>query len=157
MSATEKLEDLPEEAAKRREAMRLLARASLAELETAWEAIADRPEIFAVRGPETGLVMVRGRIGGGGDAFNLGEATVSRATVRLSSGEIGHGQLLGTDKERARYAAIFDALLQTERHRPAVEALHRLIAIRIDAEDRRKVEETAATRVDFFTMVRGDD
>ncbi|MCZ4094542.1 phosphonate C-P lyase system protein PhnG [Sinorhizobium psoraleae] len=157
MNATQKLEGLPEEAAKRREGMRLLARACLAELKTAWQAIADKPEIFAVRGPETGLVMVRGRIGGGGDAFNLGEATVSRATVRLSSGEIGHGQLLGTDKERARYAAIFDALLQTGKYRPAVEALHRLIAARIDAEDRRKAEETAATRVDFFTMVRGDD
>ncbi|MCA1404261.1 phosphonate C-P lyase system protein PhnG [Ensifer sp. IC3342] len=148
---------LPEAAAQRREGMRLLARATLAELVDAWEAIADRLDVAPVRGPETGLVMVRGRIGGGGDAFNLGEATVSRATVRLASGEIGHGQMLGTDKERARFAAIFDALFQTEKHRPAVEALHRQIAARIDAEDRRRAEETAATRVDFFTMVRGDD
>jgi alpha-D-ribose 1-methylphosphonate 5-triphosphate synthase subunit PhnG len=110
-----------------------------------------------VRGPETGLVMVRGRIGGGGDPFNLGEATVSRATVRLATGEIGHGQLLGTDKERARYAAIFDALYQNETYHPAVEALHEQIAARIAAKDRRKAEETAATRVDFFTMVRGED
>ncbi|THK39386.1 phosphonate C-P lyase system protein PhnG [Ensifer sp. MPMI2T] len=150
-------QSLPEAAAQRREGMRLLARATLAEFSTVWEAIADKPDVAPVRGPETGLVMVRGRIGGGGDAFNLGEATVSRATVRLASGEIGHGQMLGTDKERARFAAIFDALFQTEKHRPAVEALHRLIAARIDHEDRRKAEETAATRVDFFTMVRGDD
>ncbi|WEX75667.1 phosphonate C-P lyase system protein PhnG [Sinorhizobium numidicum] len=156
MDATKKHEALPE-AAERREGMRLLARATLSELSTAWEAIADKPEVALVRGPETGLVMVRGRIGGGGDPFNLGEATVSRATVRLSTGEIGHGQLLGTDKERARFAAIFDALLQNEAHRPAVDALHRRIAARIGAEDRRKAAETAATRVDFFTMVRGDD
>ncbi|MBP1884238.1 phosphonate C-P lyase system protein PhnG [Sinorhizobium mexicanum] len=157
MDATQKHEALPDAAPERREGMRLLARATLAELVGAWEAITDRPDVAPVRGPETGLVMVRGRIGGGGDAFNLGEATVSRATVRLASGEIGHGQMLGTDKERARLAAIFDALFQTERYRSAIEALHRLIAARIDAEDRRKAEETAATRVDFFTMVRGDD
>lgn len=143
--------------ADRKEGMRLLARATLAELSTAWEALAAKPDVAPVRGPETGLVMVRGRIGGGGDPFNLGEATVSRATVRLSSGEVGHGQMLGTDKERARYAAIFDALVQTDAHRPAVETLHRLIAARLDTLDRRKAEETAATRVDFFTMVRGED
>ncbi len=156
MDANQKHETSPE-AADRKEGMRLLARATLAELAAAWEAILDKPEVAPVRGPETGLVMVRGRIGGGGDPFNLGEATVSRATVRLSTGEVGHGQLLGTDKKRARYAAIFDALFQNNAHRPAVEALHRLIAARLATEDRQKAEETAATRVDFFTMVRGED
>ncbi|MBP2234168.1 alpha-D-ribose 1-methylphosphonate 5-triphosphate synthase subunit PhnG [Sinorhizobium kostiense] len=157
MSATEKRADPSEPAAERRDAMRLLARATLAELSAAWDSIADKPVVAPVRGPETGLVMVRGRIGGSGDPFNLGEATVTRATVRLSGGEIGHGQLLGTDKERARYAAIFDALFQSPAHRPAVEALQRQIAARLLAEERRKAEETAATRVDFFTMVRGED
>ncbi|ASY73029.1 protein phnG [Sinorhizobium fredii USDA 205] len=156
MDASKKHET-PPEAADRKEGMRLLARATLAELSAAWEAIPDKPEVAPVRGPETGLVMVRGRIGGGGDPFNLGEATVSRATVRLSTGEVGHGQLLGTDRERARYAAIFDALFQNDARRPAVEALQRLIAARLEAEDRQRAEETAATRVDFFTMVRGED
>jgi alpha-D-ribose 1-methylphosphonate 5-triphosphate synthase subunit PhnG len=146
-----------EAVAQRREGMRLLARATLGELSMAWDAIEDKPEVAPVRGPETGLVMVRGKIGGGGDPFNLGEATVSRATVRLSTGEIGHGQLLGTDKARARFAAIFDALFQSAAHRASVEALHEQVAARLDAEDRRKAEETAATRVDFFTMVRGED
>ncbi|WP_018238197.1 phosphonate C-P lyase system protein PhnG [Ensifer sp. BR816] len=155
MDAKQRLEAPP--AIDRKEGMRLLARATLAELAAAWEAIADKPDVAPVRGPETGLVMVRGRIGGGGDPFNLGEATVSRATVRLSTGEVGHGQMLGTDKERARYAAVFDALFQNAAHRPAIEALHRLIAARLEAEDRQKAEETAATRVDFFTMVRGED
>lgn len=141
----------------RKEAMRLLARATLGELNAAWEALAAQPEVHPVRGPETGLVMVRGRIGGGGDPFNLGEATVSRATIRLSSGEIGHGQLLGTDKERARLASIFDALSQRQSDRASVDALLRRIAERLAQEERRKAEETAATRVDFFTMVRGDD
>ncbi|HEV7310158.1 phosphonate C-P lyase system protein PhnG [Ensifer sp.] len=155
MDAKVKQESPPDPA--RKEAMRLLAQATVTELRDAWEAVADKPDVHPVRGPETGLVMVRGRIGGGGDPFNLGEATVSRATIRLSTGEIGHGQLLGTDKERARLAAIFDALAQRDGDRANVEALLGGIAKRLAKDERRKAEETAATRVDFFTMVRGDD
>jgi alpha-D-ribose 1-methylphosphonate 5-triphosphate synthase subunit PhnG len=141
----------------RKRAMGLLARASTAELQAGWQAIDPKPEVHPVRGPETGLVMVRGRVGGGGDPFNLGEATVSRATVRLASGEIGHGQLLGNDREKARLAAIFDALHQRPEHRSVVEQLIDAVESRIHAEDRKHAEQTAATRVDFFTMVRGDN
>jgi alpha-D-ribose 1-methylphosphonate 5-triphosphate synthase subunit PhnG len=141
----------------RKRAMGLLARASTAELQAGWQAIEPKPEVHPVRGPETGLVMVRGRIGGGGDPFNLGEATVSRATVRLASGEIGHGQLLGNDREKARLAAIFDALHQRPEHRQLVDQLIDAVESRIRAEDRKHAEQTAATRVDFFTMVRGDN
>lgn len=155
MDAKLKQESPPDPA--RKKAMGLLARATLDELNAAWEALADKPDVHPVRGPETGLVMVRGRIGGGGDPFNLGEATVSRATIRLSSGEIGHGQLLGTDRQRARLAAIFDALAQREGDRAKVDALLHQMADRLAQEERRSAEETAATRVDFFTMVRGDD
>ncbi len=155
MDAKLKQESPPDPA--RKKAMGLLARATLDELNAAWEALADKPDVHPVRGPETGLVMVRGRIGGGGDPFNLGEATVSRATIRLSSGEIGHGQLLGADRQRARLAAIFDALAQREDGRANVDALLHQVADRLALEERRKAEETAATRVDFFTMVRGDD
>ncbi len=155
MDAKLKQESPPDPA--RKEAMRLLAQATLEELTTVWEALGEKPDVHPVRGPETGLVMVRGRIGGGGDPFNLGEATVSRATIRLSTGEIGHGQLLGTDRQRARLAAIFDALSQRDGNKADVEALLRRVAERLAQEERRKAEETAATRVDFFTMVRGDD
>lgn len=141
----------------RKRAMGLLARASTEELRAGWLAIEPKPEVHPVRGPETGLVMVRGRVGGGGDPFNLGEATVSRATVRLASGEIGHGQLLGNDRETARLAAIFDALHQRPEHRPTVDQLIDAVESRIHAEDRKHAEQTAATRVDFFTMVRGDN
>ncbi|MBK5566434.1 phosphonate C-P lyase system protein PhnG [Ensifer sp. SSB1] len=155
MDAKLKQESPPDPA--RKKAMGLLARATLDELTAAWEALADKPEVHPVRGPETGLVMVRGRIGGSGDPFNLGEATVSRATIRLSTGEIGHGQMLGTDRQRARLAAIFDALSQRDGDKVGVEALLGCVAERLAQEERRKAEETAATRVDFFTMVRGDD
>ena len=61
--------------------------------------------------------MVRGRIGGDGAPFNVGEATVTRAAVRLASGEIGFGYVLGRDHEKARLIALCDALLQTDRYR----------------------------------------
>ncbi|KQV31947.1 phosphonate C-P lyase system protein PhnG [Rhizobium sp. Root1203] len=136
----------------------LLARAERRELEAAWEALADKPVVQPVRGPETGLVMVRGRMGGGGAPFNLGEVTVTRATVRLASGTVGHAQALGTDREKARLSAIFDALWQEAETQAFIEqTLLTPIAARISEADRRKADETAATRVDFFTMVRGDD
>lgn len=141
----------------RKRAMALLAKATRAELEQAWTGLEPKPAIAPVRGPETGLVMVRGRIGGGGAPFNLGEVTATRASVRLDDGVVGHGQALGTDGERARLAAVFDALLQVPEHAPAVERLLSVVSARIEADDAKKAREAAATRVDFFTMVRGDD
>lgn len=136
----------------------LLARAEPAELTDAWNALEAKPEWQALRGPETGLVMVRGRMGGGGAPFNLGEATVTRATIRLASGSVGHAHALGTDREKARLSAIFDALWQEPAHRDFVETtLLAPIAGRLSGEDARVAEETAATKVEFFTMVRGED
>lgn len=149
---------LPTEQAGRRRCASLLAKATADELRAAWDVLKDKPETKPVRGPETGLVMVRGRIGGGGSPFNLGEATVTRATVALASGTVGHAQALGTDKQKAKLAAIFDALWQEAATRDHVEnVLLAPIEHRVTAQNRAKAEETAATRVDFFTMVRGED
>jgi len=110
-----------------------------------------------LREPENGLVMVRGRIGGDGAPFNLGEATVSRAAVRLSTGEVGFGYTLGRDRQKAQMIALCDALIQTPDHAGAVET-QVLAPLRaaIAAERNRKAAETAATRVDFYTLVRGE-
>ena len=110
-----------------------------------------------LREPENGLVMVRGRIGGDGAPFNLGEATVSRAAVRLATGEVGFGYVLGRDGQKARMIALCDALIQTSDHAGSVET-QVLAPLRaaIASERNRKAAETAATRVDFYTMVRGE-
>ncbi|MHA6646135.1 phosphonate C-P lyase system protein PhnG [Mesorhizobium sp. A623] len=111
-----------------------------------------------LRGPETGLVTVRGRIGGGGAQFNMGEATVTRATIRLPSGKIGHAYALGRDKEKVRLAAILDGNWCEESTRACVES--KIVAPLLEkagAADRKRHAETAATKVDFFTMVRGED
>ena len=142
----------------RKSALATLARATAKELATGWCALTDLPEIEVIRRPERGLVMVRGRIGGGGGPFNLGEVTVSRATVRLASGEVGVGHVLGCDPDRALMVARYDALLQTAGHRDAVEAaVIAPVAKRLANEDAKSRSDTAATRVNFFTMVRGED
>src|SRR5262245_12071874 len=94
----------------RQAAMATLAHAAPAELKRLWEAASLPQEAQLLRGPETGLVTLRGRIGGGGAPFNFGEATVTRATVRLPGGTVGHSYALGRDKEKARLSAIADAL-----------------------------------------------
>src|SRR5690554_1401407 len=95
----------------RRAAMAVVAAVPAAQLRRCWNEAAIAAEAETLRGPETGLVAVRGRIGGGGAPFNVGEATVTRATVRLATGEVGHAYLLGRDGERTRLAATVDALL----------------------------------------------
>jgi alpha-D-ribose 1-methylphosphonate 5-triphosphate synthase subunit PhnG len=137
--------------------MEILAIADEAVLAEAWAALPRQPAFQAVRGPETGLMMIRGRIGGGGSPFNLGEASVSRATIRLDSGEIGHGHCLGLSRPKAQLIALFDAVGQLPEMQPEIDSLLVRITETRDAEDRAEQERTAATKVDFFTMVRGDD
>ena len=67
-----------------------------------------------IRPPETGLVMLRGRMGGTGGAFNLGEATVTRCAVRTAKGHEGHAYVMGRNHGHAKIAAVCDALLQDE-------------------------------------------
>ena len=102
--------------------------------------------------------MVRGRIGGDGQPFNLGEASVTRAAVRLESGETGFSYLLGRHPESARLAALVDALWQRPESRSLVES--RVLAPLRERQAReaaRQRAETAATKVDFFTVARGED
>jgi alpha-D-ribose 1-methylphosphonate 5-triphosphate synthase subunit PhnG len=142
----------------RRAAMAVLVEAERQELASLLADLEPLPTHGTVRQPETGLVMVRGRIGGDGSPFNLGEATVSRAVVRLESGEMGFGYVLGRDREKARLVALCDALLQSESYRSAVEVkILAPLRERIHDEHRQVAARTAATRVDFFTLVRGDN
>jgi alpha-D-ribose 1-methylphosphonate 5-triphosphate synthase subunit PhnG len=142
--------------AQRRAAMAVLAHSGAAEIARHLDAIA-LPAHENLREPENGLVMVRGRIGGDGAPFNLGEATVSRAAVRLSTGEVGFGYTLGRDQQKACMIALCDALIQTADHADSLEAqvLAPLRAAMI-SERNRRAAETAATRVDFYTLVRGE-
>jgi alpha-D-ribose 1-methylphosphonate 5-triphosphate synthase subunit PhnG len=142
--------------AQRRAAMAVLAHSDAAEIARRLEKIAV-PAYENLREGENGLVMVRGRIGGDGAPFNLGEATVSRAAVRLSTGEVGFGYTLGRDRQKARMIALCDAMVQSDEFSVAVEVdvLAPLRAVLISTQG-QKAAETAATRVDFYTLVRGE-
>ncbi|NOJ49923.1 phosphonate C-P lyase system protein PhnG [Bradyrhizobium archetypum] len=141
--------------ARRKAAMTVLAHSDAAGIAECLGAIAV-PAHEHLREPENGLVMVRGRIGGDGAPFNLGEATVSRAAVRLATGEVGFGYTLGRDLEKARMIALCDAMVQSHELADAVEA-NVLAPLRSSmlASRERQAAQAAATRVDFYTMVRG--
>lgn len=146
----------PETAARQRW-MALLARASAERLEAGLAALGEPPAYDLLRRPETGMVMVRGRSGGTGPRFNLGEMTVTRCVVRLADGTMGHGYVPGRDRRHAELAALFDALLQQPEARPAIlDAVIDPVAADLAAAERTVREKAAATKVRFFTMVRGE-
>lgn len=137
----------------RRDWMAVLARAPADAIEAALTRGGHLPVWTRVRGPETGLVMVRGRAGGSGSPFNLGEMTVTRCTVRTASGVAGHAYVSGRDERRAELAAVADALLQD----PALteeltESLIRPLAEAQREQRLTRAEKAAATRVEFFAM-----
>ncbi len=127
--------------------------ATAGEIAAAYAALGAVAAPTRIRAPETGTVLLRGRVGGTGAPFNFGEATMTRCTVRLGDdGPLGFGYVLGRDRRHAEIAAIFDALLQRgdARARTHVDALAAAQAERA----RRQDADAATSKVDFFTMVR---
>ena len=114
------------------------------------------PSYDIIRPAEIGGIMVRGRMGGTGDPFNLGEMTVSRASVKLSCGTVGHGYVKGRAKTMALRIALCDALLQTaDANKVDAKILQPLIEAKLTS-DQELADKAAATKVDFFTLVRGE-
>ena len=144
----------PDRIPARPEAMGLLARANPARLA---ELAPDLPPHSLLRAPEIGAVMVRGRQGGTGAPFNLGEVTVTRCAVRLDCGAVGHAWVQGRDKDHARRAAVLDALLQTDGAAAIAAAILAPLAADEAARRAAAARKAGATRVEFFTMVRGED
>ena len=132
--------------------MAVLSRATAEQLERATRGT-PLPHYCRLRGPESGLVMVRGRAGGNGAAFNLGEMTVSRCTVRTDCGRIGHAYVAGRDTRHAELAAWLDAALQDPARQTALEAavIAPLLATQQQARQ-ATARKAAATTVEFFTM-----
>jgi alpha-D-ribose 1-methylphosphonate 5-triphosphate synthase subunit PhnG len=144
---------IPATTAERRHWMSVLARASAADLERRLAACPKLPDHVRLRGPETGLVMARGRAGGGGAPFNLGEITVTRCTVRNQGGQVGHAYIAGRDARCAELAACVDAGLQDPAIRGALKRdVIEPLAEAQAAARQESARRAAATRVQFFTM-----
>ena len=134
----------------------ILAQASTVELERFWATLEPEPTLDQMRRPEIGLVMLRGRAGGNGRRFNLGEMTVTRCAVRLPSGVIGHGYVQGRDKRKALLVAGLDALLQGDAAGRIARELIAPLAAGQEATRAAARARAAATKVEFFTLRRGE-
>lgn len=137
--------------------MGLLARAPAEDVHRLWSGMGLAPAHAYLRAPELGGVMVRGRAGATGAAFNLGEMTVTRCALQLGDGRVGHGYVQGRDKRHATQAALIDALMQGAE---AEVIRTRVLTPLAEAETTRRqtrAARAAATKVDFFTLVRGED
>jgi alpha-D-ribose 1-methylphosphonate 5-triphosphate synthase subunit PhnG len=143
----------PAQAARRRW-MSVLAKARPERLAALMPAL---PPHDLLRAPETGAVMVRGRAGASGAPFNLGEMTVTRASVRLAEGAVGHAWVQGRDRGHALRAAIADALMQTAAAAETATGIIDVLEAEAATEAAGRASRAAATRVDFFTLVRGED
>jgi len=140
----------------RSEWLGLLAKAPQQLFDDLWDSSKLDPSYDIIRPAEIGGIMVRGRMGGTGDPFNLGEITVSRASVKLSCGTVGHGYTKGRAKTKALRIALCDALLQTDdAAKVDAKILRPLIAAKLTS-DQEIADKAAATKVDFFTLVRGE-
>lgn len=159
-----KNQETPEElsqANKARQArLSVMAKAPADRLNRLWQGWCEHvgaPDHEVLRTPEIGTVMVHGRAGAVGAPFNLGEITVTRCSVRLPSGHVGHGYVQGRDKQASLAAGLVDALAQTGQAETIDEAIIEPLAIEAQAQLAARAAKAAATKVDFFTMVRGDN
>jgi alpha-D-ribose 1-methylphosphonate 5-triphosphate synthase subunit PhnG len=148
---------MPDPATDRQRWMSLLAKVPGGLLDRLVSAFGTEPAFEWVRPPEVGSVMVRGRTGGTGAAFNLGEMTVTRCVLRLATGETGHAYVQGRSKVKARQAALVDALMQGPEAAQVRAAVLDPMAAALAEAKRTRAAKAAATKVEFFTMVRGDD
>ncbi|HEY7037381.1 MAG TPA: phosphonate C-P lyase system protein PhnG [Methylomirabilota bacterium] len=152
------LDATPADDAARARWMSALAQADAAALEAAWQRLRWRPPYRMLRAPELGLVMIRGRAGGTGAPFNVGEMTVTRCSIELDDGRVGHAYVPGRDRRHAETAAVLDAMLQDPAARATLEreVVAPLLAVRAARQSAARAR-AARTRVEFFTMVRGEE
>ena len=133
----------------------VLSKAPADRVEALWQALSPPPAYSVLRQPEIGLVMLQGRISGSGAPFAAGEMTVTRAAVRLPSGELGIGYVGGRRPHQAERVAALDALGQTSAWQQKIEDTV-IAPLTEEAEARRRLRasKAAATKVDFFTVAR---
>ncbi|OUD08502.1 phosphonate C-P lyase system protein PhnG [Marivivens niveibacter] len=151
------MKDFFDEHADRKAWMSLLAKAPNGRVSALLDGAIERPAFTWLRAPEIGSAMVRGRAGATGAPFNLGEITVTRCALTIESGAVGHAYIQGRSKADAEAAALVDALMQTD----AAEMLRTnvLEPLRKELEQAKatRAAKAAATKVEFFTMARGED
>ncbi len=144
------------DAVARKRYLAILARATTTELEAAKLLLGELEDVQYVRPAEVGMSMLRGRIGGTGDAFNLGEATVTRCALRVGRSHLGVGYTLGRERRKAELIALFDALLQDVGRSAFIQRkVVDVLAQRQSAQAQAARQAAESSTVEFFTFVRG--
>ncbi|WP_431223977.1 phosphonate C-P lyase system protein PhnG [Serratia sp. L9] len=137
--------------------MSVLAHSQPAEVRSHWQALNLNPVYQRLRAPEIGLTQLLGRMGATGRRFVLGDMTVTRAVVQLANGGQGYSYITGRDKAHAELCALIDALLQQPgSHELLQQQLIEPLAALQQEQHRLRARAIATSRVDFFTLVRGD-
>ena len=138
--------------------MRALAYSNADALNARINALKLTPDYELIRAPECGLMQLQARMGGTGNRFFAGDTTLTRAVVRLKSGTLGYSYVLGRDKAHAERCAVIDALLQEQ---PYFQTLMETLIAPLEADRAARIAarqaEVNTSRVDFFTLVRGDN
>ena len=141
---------------KRKSWMSLLATSSQSDLLNLWEQKKIKVNYVWLRTPEIGSIMAQGRMGVTGDKFNIGEVTITRCSLKLNCGTIGHSYVQGRSKKKAEISALCDALMQTKMSKEINKnIIIPLEKIKKDNKD-KILSKAEATKVDFFTLVRGE-
>ena len=141
---------------KRKFWMSLLATSNQSDLLNLWEQKKIRVNYIWLRTPEIGSIMAQGRMGVTGDKFNIGEVTITRCSLKLNCGTIGHSYVQGRSKKKAEISALCDALMQTKMSKEINKnIIIPLEKIKKDNKD-KILSKAEATKVDFFTLVRGE-
>ncbi|WNN42911.1 phosphonate C-P lyase system protein PhnG [Winslowiella toletana] len=136
----------------------VLAHSQPEQLEQHWLALKLQPDYQVIRPAETGLTRLQARMGATGQRFVLGDMTITRAVVRTADGTCGYSYIAGRDKAHAERCALLDALLQQqEMHQLLQQQLITPLAAARAERQQLRSREIASSRVDFFTLVRGDN
>ncbi|MDX2214351.1 MAG: phosphonate C-P lyase system protein PhnG [Oculatellaceae cyanobacterium bins.114] len=156
------MQDQTQDQRRRQSWMSTLAKAAFSQLEHQVTLLGELPPYERLRAPEIGLAMVQGRAGGTGQPFYLGEMTLTRCVVRLqlqgeSEAIAGFGYVAGRSHRHAELAALCDALLQHPTWHEAVQSTVIEPLNQVAQEHhKQQQQQVEATRVNFFTMLRGE-
>ncbi|OEF28979.1 phosphonate C-P lyase system protein PhnG [Vibrio rumoiensis] len=142
----------------RQQWMSTLATADFDQLTTLWQAQHYTPDYQLIRAPEIGLAQVQARMGGTGNRFNVADITVTRCVVKLASGDLGYSYLSGRNKPHAQLAAVIDGLMQSETYQQELMlSIIKPLQMSREKKHTQRQQQVASSKVDFFTLVRGDD
>lgn len=143
--------------ARRQHWMSVLARADWADIEHRWKSVGIDLPYTILREPEIGLAQIRGKMANKGDVFNVGDTTITRASVQFKNDVVGHCYTMGRNLDKALTCAVIDGVLQHDQHNQVVmdAVIAPLQQAFIEKRKHRK-QEIETSKVDFFTLVRGD-